>query len=82
MIKKITILNSNNLKPIFSIRSLFGSSQSDHLVLENLNIPCFTIDTGTHSDYHTVFDDWNKINVEGIIKITDYTSNIINAFAN
>jgi hypothetical protein len=57
MIKKITILNSNNLKPIFSIRSLFGSSQSDHLVLENLNIPCFTIDTGTHSDYHTVFDD-------------------------
>jgi len=73
-----TILN-NNVKEI-DINLSFspeGFGPSDHASFYSENIPVFFISTGAHEDYHTPFDDIDKINFEGQKAISDYLVNVI-----
>lgn len=86
-IKLIPFIQDNNTSKLnlaFPNIAFFPGSTSDHALYTNYNKNCssFGITTGKHNDYHKTTDDWNKINVEGLIKITDLTYRIIAKLAN
>ena len=59
-----------------------GYGPSDHAAFYAENVPVFFLSTGAHDEYHTPFDDVEKINIEGEKKIADYSyalmENLIN----
>ncbi|PLX11913.1 MAG: hypothetical protein C0594_03025 [Marinilabiliales bacterium] len=46
-----------------------GYGPSDHAPFYAANVPVFFVSTGAHSDYHTPFDDVEKLNINGIASI-------------
>jgi len=49
-----------------------GYGPSDHAAFYAKDIPVFFFTTGVHLDYHTPFDDADKINYEGLKLVDDY----------
>ena len=49
---------------------------SDHMPFFRAGVPCVFINTGLHRNYHTVQDTADKINYEGMEKITKYALQI------
>jgi len=45
--------------------------RSDHLSFYNKKIPVLHFFTGTHDDYHRTSDTWEKLNYEGMAKVSD-----------
>ncbi len=60
-----------------------GFGPSDHATFYRRKIPVLHFFTGTHSDYHRPSDDHDKINFEGMLRITqmvtDLTTEIVQA---
>jgi len=48
-----------------------GYGASDHSSFYLKDIPVLFFNTGAHEDYHTPFDDVEKINFEGQVKVTE-----------
>ena len=59
-----------------------GYGPSDHASFYGKDVPVLFITTGAHLDYHTPADTWNKINYEGMVKISDLAFLIISDVAN
>lgn len=53
-----------------------GYGPSDHSSFYGKNIPVLFYFTGAHMDYHTPMDTWDKINYEGMVKISGYIFNV------
>ena len=60
---------------LFKVASGFGPS--DHQSFYTRNIPVLFFFTGLHNDYHRPTDDFDKINFNGLTRITDITSNVV-----
>jgi Peptidase family M28/PDZ domain/PA domain len=45
--------------------------RSDHLSFYNKKIPVLHFFTGNHADYHRPTDTWEKLNIEGMEKVSD-----------
>jgi hypothetical protein len=58
--------------PLKIKKSREGSGPSDHSSFYGKNIPVFFITTGAHTDYHTPYDDFDKINIQGFDWITEF----------
>jgi hypothetical protein len=56
-----------------------GSGPSDHASFYRKDIPVLFFFTGSHSDYHKVSDDFEKINYDGEADIVKYIYNIVAA---
>ena len=54
-----------------------GYGPSDHASFYAANIPVFYFSTGAHTDYHTPFDDAEKLNYDKEKEIGDFAFNII-----
>jgi Zn-dependent M28 family amino/carboxypeptidase len=54
-----------------------GVGPSDHTSFYLQDIPVLHFFTGQHEDYHKPSDDVEKINVEGMLSVTDYISELI-----
>ena len=54
-----------------------GYGPSDHAAFYSSNIPVFYFNTGVHTDYHTPFDDTDKIDFEAEKKIGDFATQVI-----
>lgn len=54
-----------------------GYGASDHASFYASGVPVMFFSTGAHPDYHTPFDDAEKINYEGQKEILDYSYEII-----
>lgn len=54
-----------------------GYGPSDHASFYSEKIPVLFFFTGTHADYHTPFDDVEKLNLEGISTVIDYAFDVI-----
>lgn len=52
-------------------------TQLDTKTFYNKHIPCLNFTTGMHNDYHTITDDANYINYNGMIAIYNYLSVLI-----
>ncbi len=59
-----------------------GYGPSDHASFYPKKIPVMHIFTGTHKDYHRPSDDWDKINVQGMRRVTDLVTEIVDDVAN
>ncbi|HEY3389919.1 MAG TPA: M20/M25/M40 family metallo-hydrolase, partial [Prolixibacteraceae bacterium] len=59
-----------------------GYGPSDHASFYGKDIPVLFITSGAHLDYHTPSDTWDKINYEGMVKISDMAFRIISDLAN
>ncbi len=58
-----------------------GMGPSDHQSFFQKNIPVLHFFTGLHSDYHRPSDDFDKINLSGIERITDMVTILANRLA-
>ncbi len=72
MIDSLAALDSINV-----LRSADGYGPSDHSSFYGKNIPVLFLFTGVHLDYHTPYDDWDKINVQGILKVMRFSEAIL-----
>ncbi len=54
---------------------------SDHAVFYGKEMPVLHFYTNLHADYHTPADDWEKINVDGIVDIVTLASDLVWAMA-
>lgn len=59
-----------------------GYGPSDHASFYGKDIPVLFLSSGAHLDYHTPADSWDKINYEGMVKISDMAFLIISDVAN
>lgn len=59
-----------------------GYGPSDYSSFYNKNIPVFGFMTYLHTDYHTPFDDINKINFEGMLLETNYIYSLATELSN
>lgn len=59
-----------------------GNGPSDHASFYGKNIPVLFLNSGIHTDYHTPFDDRDKINYQRMAQIIDFTQQLIYAIAN
>lgn len=59
-----------------------GNGPSDHASFYGKNIPVLFLNSGIHTDYHTPFDDREKINYQLMAQIIDFTDQLIYSIAN
>lgn len=57
----------------------FGGS--DHAVFYRKNIPVLHFYTGSHEDYHKPTDDWEKLSIEGMMKVSDVVLSVAEKLA-
>jgi hypothetical protein len=56
-----------------------GMGPSDHTSFYLKNIPVLHFFTGSHSDYHKPSDDWDRVNVDGEVKVLTIVAKVIEA---
>lgn len=59
-----------------------GYGPSDHSSFYGEDIPVLFISTGAHLDYHTPYDSPDKINYDGMVKISDLVYTWLSEFSN
>jgi len=59
-----------------------GYGASDHASFYAENIPVFFLTTGAHEDYHTPFDDADRINYEGEKQVLDFAYSLSKVLIN
>ena len=60
--------NANALKLVYKPE---GFGPSDHSSFYAKKIPVLHFFTGEHPDYHRPTDDWDKLNIDGIARVTE-----------
>jgi aminopeptidase YwaD len=64
------------------IRESDGIGRSDHMSFYSKKVPALHFFTGVHSDYHAPSDIWEKLNLEGMAKISKLVLATIRSIAN
>jgi len=59
-----------------------GYGPSDQSSFYAAGRPVLHIFTDLHEDYHRTTDDWQKINLDGFSRVTDFTVGLVTALAN
>jgi len=65
--------------PFAVVHASDGYGPSDHASFYAANIPVFYFNTGVHTDYHTPFDDADKIDYENEKRVGDFAASVIRA---
>lgn len=73
------LLDRCNTDHLILVPSESGVGPSDHTSFYLEGIPVLHFFTGQHSDYHKPSDTPNKVEVEGIRKVVDFTERIMRA---
>jgi len=77
------LLDSLNTPPRFDLRaSGDGWGPSDHAVFFATRHPVLHFFTDLHEDYHRTTDDWDKLNVTGIVEVAQFVADLALALAN
>ncbi len=63
--------------PFAVVHSPDGYGPSDHASFYSSNIPVFFLTTGVHMDYHTPFDDTEKLDFDAEKTICDYAAAMV-----
>lgn len=58
-----------------------GFGPSDHASFYPKKIPVMHLFTGTHKDYHRPSDDYDKVNVDGMRRVADFVTDIVQSIA-
>ena len=77
------LLDSLNTPPKFDLRaSGDGWGPSDHAVFFATRHPVLHFFTDLHEDYHRASDDWDKLNIAGIVQVSQFVADLAFALAN
>lgn len=77
------LLDSLNTPPRFDLHaSGDGWGPSDHGVFFATRHPVLHFFTDLHEDYHRTTDDWDKLNVSGIVEVAQFVADLALALAN
>lgn len=71
------LVDQVNIDSLKIIKKESGKGPSDHTSFYLKDIPVLHFFTGQHADYHRPSDDADKINFEGIVRVTDMIERII-----
>jgi hypothetical protein len=63
--------------PFTVVHSPDGYGPSDHAAFYASGIPVFYFNTGVHTDYHTPFDDWDKLDYPSQKLVGDFALRVI-----
>jgi hypothetical protein len=63
--------------PFKVVHSPDGYGPSDHAAFYSSNIPVFYFNTGVHTDYHTPFDDTEKLDFETQKLVGDFAASVV-----
>ncbi len=74
--------DSLNYQDIKLTLSKSGYGASDHTVFTARGIPSLHLFTGAHKDYHKPSDDIDKIDADGIVKVTTFVDRLLTYFDN
>ena len=66
----------NNFHLIFKPE---GFGPSDHSSFYAKKIPVLHFFTGEHPDYHRPSDDWDKLNIDGLARVTEIIEKVVSA---
>jgi hypothetical protein len=66
-----TIVGASARQLGLDINESNGVGRSDHMSFYNKKIPVLHFFTGTHADYHRPTDTWDKLNIDGMGKVSD-----------
>ncbi len=69
-------------KHISVIENNEGYGPSDHSSFYKEHIPVIMFFSGTHGDYHSPSDDWDKVNYEGMEKVIDMVYSYVETVSN
>jgi hypothetical protein len=81
--KRLTVFGTRSAKELsgivteearrvgLEVRESDGVGRSDHMSFYNKKIPSLHFFTGSHPDYHRPTDTWDKVNAEGMAKVTE-----------
>ena len=58
-----------------------GEGPSDHAAFYRKDLPVLHLFTDLHDDYHTALDTPDKLNIDGVVKVVDYTERVVRALA-
>lgn len=73
-----SVLYATGVAPTFNLQfNEDGFGPSDHSSFYGKQIPVLFFFTGTHSDYHKPSDTFDKINYNGLMKITNYVGEVV-----
>ena len=56
-----------------------GFGPSDHSSFYAKKIPVLHFFTGEHPDYHRPTDDWDKLNIDGVARVTDLIEKLVSS---
>ena len=59
-----------------------GFGPSDHTSFYTHDIPVLHLFTNVHSDYHGNTDDWDKIDGDGLVRVSQFAANVTRTIAN
>lgn len=59
-----------------------GYGRSDQSSFYGAGVPVLHLFTDLHEDYHRATDDWDKINVPGMVRVAGFTADLATALAN
>lgn len=77
------LLDSLNTPARFDLRaSGDGWGPSDHAVFFATRRPVLHFFTDLHEDYHRATDDWDKLNIAGIVQVAQFVADLTLALAN
>jgi hypothetical protein len=76
------IVDSANAAPRLAISAVGdGEGPSDHAAFYRKDLPVLHLFTDLHDDYHTAADVAAKINIDGMVRVTDYAERVVRALA-
>jgi len=68
--------NAGLARPLTLAKAPDGYGPSDHSSFYGAGIPVLHFFSNTHEDYHRPSDDWPKINVDGMERVTELTARV------
>lgn len=67
----VELVDRNAVIVGLALRHSDNVGRSDHLSFYNKKVPVLHFSTGVHEDYHRPSDTWEKLNIEGMAKVSD-----------
>jgi Zn-dependent M28 family amino/carboxypeptidase len=71
------LLTLEDKLPFAVVHAPDGYGPSDHAAFYSSNIPVFYFNTGVHTDYHTPFDDTEKLDFDAEKQVGDFAAAVI-----
>ena len=76
------IVDSANVEPKLTLAAVGdGEGPSDHAAFYRKDLPVLHLFTDLHDDYHSAADVAEKLNIDGLVRIADYTERVVRALA-